>query len=71
MSASTAIKERLIDLNMTQTELAAALGTSRQNLANKMVRDNFSAQELYQIGKILKFTVVLKAEKDYIIEYDR
>jgi len=46
MSASAAIKQRLSELNMTQTELATAIGTTRQNLANKMSRDNFSAQEL-------------------------
>lgn len=69
MSASKAIKERLKDLNMSQTELAEALGTTRQNLANKMARDNFSAKELCQIGSVLKFELVLKADKEYIIEY--
>lgn len=69
MSASTAIKERLKDLNMTQTELAEAIGTTRQNLANKMARDNFSAKELCQIGEALNFTLVLKADKEYIVEY--
>ena len=69
MSASKAIKERLKDLNMTQSDLAEALGTTRQNLANKMARDNFSAKELCQIGSVLKFELVLKADKEYIIEY--
>lgn len=69
MSASTAIKERLKDLNMTQIELAKSLGISRQNLTNKMTRDNFSAKELCEIGKILNFSVVLKADKEYTIEY--
>lgn len=69
MSASTAIKERLKDLDMTQTELAEALGTTRQNLANKMARDNFSAKELYQIGTVLKFELILKADKEYAIKY--
>ncbi len=69
MSASKAIKERLKYLNMSQTELAEALGTTRQNLANKMARDNFSAKELCQIGSVLKFELVLKADKEYIIEY--
>lgn len=71
MSASKAIKERLNDLNMTQTDLAEALGTTRQNLANKMARDNFSAKELCQIGSVLKFELVLKADKEYIIEYTK
>lgn len=70
MSASKAIKDRLADLNMTQIELANAMGTTRQNLTNKMTRDSFTAKELNKIGKILDFKVVLRAEKDYIIEYD-
>lgn len=69
MSASKAIKDRLKDLNMTQIELAKAMGTTRQNLTNKMTRDNFTARELCRIGKILGFTVTLKADKDYTIEY--
>ena len=69
MSASTAIKDRLKDLNMTQMELAKELGISRQNLSNKMTRDNFSTKELFQIGKILGFSLILKADKEYIIEY--
>lgn len=71
MSASTAIKDRLKDLNMTQMELAKELGISRQNLTNKMTRDNFSTKELFQIGKILGFSIVLKADKEYIIEYSK
>lgn len=71
MSASTAIKDRLKDLNMTQMELAKELGISRQNLTNKMSRDNFSTKELFQIGKILGFSIVLKADKEYIIEYSQ
>ena len=71
VSASTAIKDRLKDMNMTQIELANALGTTRQNLANKMARDNFSTKELCQIGEILNFSLVLKADKEYVIEYSR
>ena len=69
MSASTVIRQRLKDMNMTQTELAAALGTTRQNLNNKLSRDTLSVKELYQIGKILNFTVILKSDKEYTIEY--
>ena len=69
LSASSVIRQRLKDMNMTQTELAAALGTTRQNLYNKLARDSLSVQELYQIGKILNFTVILKADKEYTIEY--
>ncbi len=70
MSATTAIKERLKDLNMSQTELAKALGTTRQNLANKFSRDNFTARELCDIGKVLNFSLVLESDKKYEIKYD-
>ena len=69
MPASTVIRQRLKDLNMSQSALAKALGTTPQNLNNKLARDSLSVQELYQIGKILNFTVILKADKEYTIEY--
>ena len=71
MSASNAIRERLKDLNMTQTELADALGTTRQNLNNKMNRDNFTAKELSKIGEVLGCVLIMKADKEYIIEYNK
>ena len=36
--------------NMTTTDLAELLGTTRQNLTNKFARDNFSTNELYEIA---------------------
>lgn len=39
--------------NITITELAKRLETSRQNLTNKFARNNFSEQELMQIAKNL------------------
>ena len=39
--------------NMTLAELADRIGQSRQNLSNKMSRDNFSEKELYEIAKAL------------------
>lgn len=39
--------------NMTITELASQLGTSRQNLTNKFARDNFSENEIKEIAQIL------------------
>ena len=38
---------------MTISELATAIGTSNQNLSNKLTRDNFSEQELHQIARVL------------------
>lgn len=40
----------------TVTELAERLGTSRQNLSNKLTRDNFTAQELAAIAEALGCT---------------
>lgn len=70
MTATEVIKERLKELNMSQVELAEALGITRQNLANKLKRDNFTAQELYKISTILKFDIIFKTEHNkYTIEY--
>jgi len=71
MSASEAIKKRLSDLDITQIELAIRLDTTRQNISNKMKRDNFSAQELVQICNVLNLKMVLVDENkhEYVIEY--
>lgn len=71
MSASSAIKKRLQDLEMTQIELARQMGTTRQNLGNKMNRDNFSTKELSEICEILglKLTMVEANPGKYVIEY--
>ena len=39
--------------NMTLVQLSEMLGQSRQNLSNKMSRDNFSEKELYEIAQVL------------------
>ena len=39
---------------MTITDLADILDTSRQNLNNKLNRDNFTEKELQQIAKVLQ-----------------
>lgn len=38
---------------ITISDLADMVGTSRQNLTNKLNRDNFSEQELIEIAKAL------------------
>lgn len=72
MSASSAIRKRLDDIGMTQMQLAEALGTNRQNLGNKLRRDNFSARELEAICKIigLKLAMVESDPGKYVIEYE-
>lgn len=71
MSATAAIKNRLKDIGMSQIELAQKIGITRQNLNNKLSRDNFTAKELDKICKAigLKLVAVDKNGKDYIIEY--
>lgn len=72
MSASSAIRHRLQDIEMSQSQLAEALGTNRQNLGNKLRRDNFSARELESICKIigLKLTMIDGDPGKYVIRYD-
>lgn len=42
--------------NMTLSQLAESLGQSRQNMSNKMSRDNFTEKELIQIAAALGCT---------------
>lgn len=52
MQAKT-IKHILIDNNLKIVDLAAKLGTSSQNLSQKLKRDNFSEKELQAIAAAL------------------
>lgn len=72
MSASSAIRQRLFDIGMSQRQLAISLGISAQNFQNKLNRDNFSSRELTEICKILrlKLAMVEKNPGKYVIEYD-
>lgn len=56
LSMAEKIKIILKRRNMTLGELAEKTGQSRQNLSNKMKRDNFSEKELIQIAAILGCT---------------
>ncbi len=50
------IKVILKRRGMTASELAQRMGESRQNLSNKLSRDNFSEKELHAIAKELNCT---------------
>ena len=50
------IKIMLGRRNMTLAQLAEKTGQSRQNMSNKMSRDNFSETELYDIAEALGCT---------------
>lgn len=62
LSMGEKIKVILERRNMTITELAKRLCTSRQNLTNKFSRNNFSEKEISDIAAILncEFTGTLK-----------
>lgn len=58
MPITAAEKIRLIAKrrHMSLTSLADALGTSRQNLNDKLVRDNFTEKDLIKIAAALDCT---------------
>jgi transcriptional regulator with XRE-family HTH domain len=73
MSAATIIKDILKIKHKTQAELAEELNVTRQNLSNKMNRDNFSTLELVEIADSLEMELILK-DKDiesHINEYKK
>ena len=53
LTISEKIKIVLGRRNMTVTELATKLRTSRQNITNKFARNNFSEKELQEIANAL------------------
>lgn len=56
LSMGEKIKIILKRRNLTITELANELNTSRQNLTNKFSRNNFSEKEILKIASILNCT---------------
>ena len=56
LSMGEKIKVILARRGMTITDLAKAVGTSRQNLTNKFSRDNFSEKELLEIAAAINCT---------------
>ena len=57
LTAREKIKIILSRRGMTQAELADKTKQSRQNLSNKMSRDNFSEKELMTISEAIGCTV--------------
>lgn len=53
LTAGEKIKVILKRRNKTITDLAAAIGTTRQNMSNKFSRDNFNEKELNDIAEAL------------------
>lgn len=56
LSMSEKIKVVLGRRNMTLGDLAEKTGQTRQNLSNKMSRDNFTEKELCKIAEALECT---------------
>lgn len=56
LSFAEKVKILLKRRNMTVTQLADMLGTSRQNLTNKLSRDNFQEKEMFEISQKLNCT---------------
>lgn len=72
MSAKGVIKDIIKDKNITQVELAEKIHVTKQNLSNKMNRDNFSTLELVEIADALDMQLLLKNKsdgKEYAIDY--
>ena len=57
LSITEKIKLILIKRKMSSTALAMAIGNTRQNLANKFKRDNFSIDDLKKIAIALNCTI--------------
>lgn len=72
MSVKGVIKDIIKDKNITQVELAEKIHVTKQNLSNKMNRDNFSTLELVEIADALDMQLLLKNKsdgKEYVIDY--
>ena len=56
--------------NITQYEMAEALGISKQNFSNKIQRNTFSPDEMARIADALDMEVAFidKNERKYVIE---
>lgn len=56
--------------NITQYEMAEALGISKQNFSNKIQRNTFSPDEMARIADALDMEIAFidKNERKYVIE---
>ena len=56
LSFSEKVRVMLARRNMTLAQVAEITGQSRQNLYNKISRDNFTEKEMIEISKALQCT---------------
>ena len=59
MGASKAIKQLLIERDMSVKALAEKLGIQPQSMSNKLYRDSFSFEEVEKIANILNCDVTI------------
>lgn len=60
MTASEKIRIIAKRVNMSMGELAEATGQTRQNLSNKLSRDNLSQKDLISLASAMGCTVEIK-----------
>lgn len=75
VGATETIEEIIKEKSITKVELAEKLNITKQNLGNKLKRDNFSALELVEIADELGMSLMLipkgtKVKDGYIINYE-
>lgn len=70
MSVVTVIETILEKKHISKSELAEKIGITKQNMSNKIKRDNFSALELVEISDALGVELILKdGKEEYKIDY--
>lgn len=70
MSVVTVIEMIREEKGISKGELAEKIGITKQNMSNKIKRDNFSTLELVEIADALGVQLILKdGEKEYRIDY--
>ena len=76
MGAIDVLVKDIIDENIKKNgirhgDLAESLNITKQNLSNKMGRNNFSTMELVEIADALDMKLILKSNdgKEYVIDY--
>ena len=76
MGAIDVLVKDIIDENIKKNgirhgDLAESLNITKQNLRNKMGRNNFSTMELVEIADALDMKLILKSNdgKEYVIDY--
>lgn len=71
MAGAKTIKQLMIERNISVKELADAIGIIPQSMSNKLYRDNFSAEEVVKIAKLLDCKIIAETndtKKQFVID---